>query len=77
MDKILINGKILTMMKEKEFVQGIAIKDGKIVDLGQNEDVLALKDPSTEVIDLKGKLALPGFIDSHMHLIYMLILCRR
>ncbi len=69
MDKILINGKILTMMKEKEFVQGIAIKDGKIVELGQNEDVLALKDPATEVIDLKGKLALPGFIDSHMHLI--------
>ncbi len=69
MDTIFINGKIYTMDPERSIKEAIAIKDGKIEKVGSNEEVLSLKDNNTEIIDLKGKLVLPGFNDSHMHLV--------
>ena len=48
----------------------IAIKDGKILALGSGEPDDKLKDEHTEIIDYSGKIALPGFIDCHTHLIY-------
>ncbi len=48
----------------------IAIKDGKILKVGQGEPASELISESTEVIDYTGKLAAPGFIDCHTHLVY-------
>lgn len=69
MELILKNGKIATMNASRPWAEAVAVKDGKIVKVGKNEEVLALKEKSTKVIDLEGKLLVPGFNDSHMHLL--------
>lgn len=69
MSLILYNGKIATMNLENPFIEAIAIKGNKICKTGTNEDVLEIKNYGTKVIDLEGRLMLPGFNDSHMHLL--------
>jgi predicted amidohydrolase YtcJ len=70
MNLILTNGKIHTMDSSKEIVEAVAVDDGKIIKVGTNNEVLSLKTDNTKVIDLKGKALLPGFNDSHLHLLY-------
>lgn len=48
--------------------QGVAIKGDRIAAVGSNEQVLKLKDKHTQVIDLGGHFAMPGFNDAHLHL---------
>ena len=43
------------------------MRDGRIVAVGRNEDVLPFKGETTRVVDLAGRMALPGFHDSHVH----------
>ncbi|WP_313233701.1 amidohydrolase [Tissierella praeacuta] len=69
MDLILINGKIHTMDKERNIVEAIGINGDIIEKIGTNEEIMALKNNSTKIIDLEGKVVLPGFNDSHMHLL--------
>jgi len=69
MDLILVNGNFYTMDSDKEKAQAAAVKDGVIKAVGTDAEVLALKSDSTEVIDLSGKTVIPGFNDSHMHLL--------
>lgn len=69
MDLILFNGIIKTMDESQPTVQAIAIKDGKFTKVGTNDDILALKTIDTKVIDLEERLVVPGFNDSHMHLL--------
>lgn len=66
---ILYNGKI--KKSEKEFAEAVLIRDGKIAKLGSNEEILAYKQKDSLAIDLEGRLALPGFNDSHMHLLHV------
>lgn len=69
-DLIIYNGKIATMQKQNEFVQAIAIKDGIILDIGTEKNILsAYKSSETKLIDAKGKTVIPGLNDSHMHVI--------
>lgn len=73
-----INGKIYTVESEQLLVEAILIEDGKISEVGTNELILSKKNRSTWVIDLKGKMVLPGFHDSHAHILeggYALNLC--
>jgi predicted amidohydrolase YtcJ len=69
MDLILINGKIHTMDKLKPTAEAVVIKAETIVMVGSSEDAIKLKTDCTEIIDLQGKVLLPGFNDSHMHLL--------
>src|SRR5438874_10889752 len=66
-DLILHNGKIVTVDSNFSIQQAIAIKDGKIAAVGTNQSVLIEKGPHTNVIDLQGRMILPGLIDSHVH----------
>jgi len=66
-DKVLFNGKIVTVDKDFSVVEAVAIKDGKFVAVGSNAEIRALIGPQTEEIDLEGKTVLPGFIDPHVH----------
>lgn len=66
---IFIGGKIVTMDANNPFAEAVAIKDGKIIKVGTDEEALQLKEAGTEIIDLKGRLMIPGFNDSHMHLL--------
>lgn len=69
MDIIFINGKIHTMDNSRSIYEAIGIKGNKIEVLGTNSDVLLAKKEETKIIDLKGKTLVPGFNDSHMHLL--------
>ncbi|MDN4055638.1 amidohydrolase [Massilia sp. YIM B02763] len=68
-DLILTNGKVATMVKEGEFVQAVAVKDGKVLATGTNAQVLKLKQADTQVIDAGGRTVIPGLNDSHLHVI--------
>lgn len=66
-DLVLRNGKIVTMDPAKPQVEAIAITAGRIVAVGSNSGIAKQIQPSTKVIDLGGKLAIPGFIEGHGH----------
>ncbi|MBY8990821.1 MAG: amidohydrolase [Candidatus Lokiarchaeota archaeon] len=65
--KILYNGLIITIDKDHPTVEAVGIEDEKIIAVGKFEDVKKTLEPEYDLIDLKGKTLLPGFIDSHMH----------
>jgi predicted amidohydrolase YtcJ len=67
-DFILFNGKIITQDPQNPRCQALAIYDQKIAVTGNDQAVLDLKGPETEILDLRGKTVLPGFIDPHQHL---------
>ncbi|MDL2248628.1 amidohydrolase [Tyzzerella sp. OttesenSCG-928-J15] len=67
MDIILYNGNIKTMDNGK-CAEAIAMDGGIIKAVGSNDEVMALKTATTQIIDLMGKTLIPGFNDSHMHL---------
>lgn len=69
MDKIFINSKIYTMDKGRTIYEALGVNGNKIEALGSNNEILLLKDSNTEIIDLEGKTIVPGFNDSHMHLL--------
>lgn len=69
LDLLLIRGKIYKVDKNNNFIEAIAIKGNIIYKTGSTEDIMNLKEKDTKVIDLRGKVALPGFNDSHMHLL--------
>jgi predicted amidohydrolase YtcJ len=60
-------GSILTMNNTAPRAQAIAERGGKIVAVGTRADVLRLRGPATQVIDLQGRTLLPGFFDAHGH----------
>jgi predicted amidohydrolase YtcJ len=66
-DLILHNGKVVTVDRTFSVKQAIAVQGDKIVAVGTSDEVLKLRGPKTEVIDLGGKMVLPGLIDSHVH----------
>ena len=69
MDTIFCGGKILTMDANKPLAQAVAVRRGAIAAVGTDQEILALRGPSTEIVDLQKKLLLPGFHDTHMHLL--------
>lgn len=66
-DTILENGTIYTIDNSNTVAEAIAIKDGKILFVGNKTNAEAYKGNATEVVDLNGKIVMPGFIDSHVH----------
>jgi predicted amidohydrolase YtcJ len=69
MDLIIYNSNIHTFCKQNQQFQAIAIKKDKIAALGSNQEMLQLKGKNTKIIDANSKIMLPGFIDSHLHLL--------
>lgn len=68
-DLIVYNGKIYTFNQETPEVSAVAIKDGKIIAVGNDGLADQFADEATELIDLKKKRVVPGINDSHIHLI--------
>lgn len=66
-DLILFDGKIMTMDQRGSVAQAIAVRDGKVVAVGQDGAVQRWRGPKTRMVDLKGQTVLPGFIDGHVH----------
>jgi len=66
-DLVVTNGKIVTMDAILPQAEALAVRGGKIVEVGKAKKIGRYVGPATEVIDLGGKLAVPGLIDSHLH----------
>src|SRR5579872_3133031 len=65
-DLVLFNGKIVTVDDAFSIHQAIVIKDGRIAAVGGNE--LRNRYPAARTIDLRGRMVMPGFHDTHIHL---------
>ncbi len=68
-DTVYTGGPILTINDAQPKVEAVAVKDGKILALGSLADMLKHQNDSTEVFDLDGRAMLPGFVDSHGHVV--------
>ena len=68
MDKIFFNGCIRTLDDNDHVAEAVGIKDGRIAFVGSNAEADALE--CQERIDLQGRLLLPGFVDSHLHMLH-------
>ena len=69
-DVLLINGRVYTVNPEQPWAEAIAIKDGRILYIGSDEDAAAYRGGETEVIDIEGKMVMPGLNDLHVHPVY-------
>lgn len=67
-DLILVNGKIFTSDTSHLYVSALAIKEDKVLAIGNVKEIARLASSKTKRIDLKGKTAVPGFNDAHDHL---------
>lgn len=66
-NQIFINGVVYTANKNRDVAEAVAIAGQKIICVGSNAEVLEMKGPETEVIDLQGKMILPSFFEGHAH----------
>jgi predicted amidohydrolase YtcJ len=66
-DLVLTNGKVVTMDESLPEAEALAVSGDRIVAVGSAKKIRAYIGDATRVIDLEGKLAIPGFIDSHAH----------
>ncbi len=69
-DTIYAGGPILTINEAQQTVEAVAVKDGRIVALGELDEVMASQGDATELFDLNGRTMLPGFVDSHGHVVF-------
>jgi predicted amidohydrolase YtcJ len=68
-DTILFNGRIATLDPARPAATSVAIKDGLFSAVGSDRDIMAMRQPKTKLIDLRGSTVVPGLNDSHTHLI--------
>lgn len=66
-DTVFWNGKVITVDKDFSIKKAIAIKDGWIIDVGENNEIKEYIGDATEVIDLGGRTIMPGACDAHCH----------
>ncbi len=66
-DLVLLDGKVLTVDAQFTQARALAVRDGRFVRVGSNEDVRAYVGPATRVIDGRGRTVIPGLIDTHVH----------
>ena len=66
-DTVLVNGAVYTVDAARSWAQAVAIKDGRIAIVGTDDDVRQAVGPGTEVVDLAGRMLVPGFQDAHVH----------
>jgi predicted amidohydrolase YtcJ len=66
---IIVHAKVITMDEKKPSAQSLAIRKGKIVAVGRDDQVGRMRGIGTRMIDAGGKVVLPGFTDCHIHLL--------
>lgn len=70
-DIVILNGNIYTVDTNQPKATAIAVKDGKILAVGNDDAILLYKGATTEMVDLAGKTVTPGLIESHAHIMGM------
>lgn len=66
-DLLLLHGRIFTVDHRHPWAEAVAVRGGRIIAVGTDAEVAALRAAGTRTIDLHGRLLTPGFIDSHVH----------
>ena len=66
-DFAFINGSVITVNKENEIVTAMAVKDNKIIYVGNDEGITPYIGEKTIVTNLSGKTLMPGFVEAHSH----------
>ena len=67
-DTIYFNGNVITLDSDELVAEAIAVKDGKILAVGNSTDIISMSGEATRKVNLYGKTMVPGFIDAHSHL---------
>ncbi|MBT9470406.1 MAG: amidohydrolase family protein [Pseudomonadota bacterium] len=67
-DTVYVHGVVITVDDAHPKAQAVAVRDGKILAVGSDAQIKALKGPATRVVDLAGKTMVPGFVDGHSHI---------
>jgi hypothetical protein len=66
-DVVYRNGFVYTVDGMRSRTQAFAVKDGKFIAVGSNEDMKAVTGKNTKTVNLKGKMVMPGLVDTHIH----------
>src|SRR5690349_2643655 len=66
-DLIVHHAKVVTLADKFRIAEAVAVKDGRVVALGEDDEIFRLCGPKTRVIDADGQTVLPGLYDSHVH----------
>ena len=66
-DLLFVNGAVYTVDAARRWAEAVAVRDGRIFALGTTDDLAELRGSSTEVVDLGGRMLVPGFQDAHVH----------
>ena len=66
-DIVLRGGKVVTMDGKRSVAQAVAVRDGRIAFVGTDEEAARRIGPNTQVIELGGRMVMPGFVDAHLH----------
>ena len=69
-DTLLIHGHIYTGNAKAPWAQALAISGARIDAVGTDQEILARREPKTQVIDLQGRTVIPGISDSHTHMLF-------
>ena len=66
-DLAFVNGAVYTVDAARSWARAVAVRGGRIVGVGTDDGIRALVGPATEVVDLSGRMLVPGFQDAHVH----------
>ncbi len=64
---VIVNGKVVTVDEALPEAEGLAVRGDRIVAIGNSSDLRRFVGPATQLIDLEGRLVIPGFIEGHAH----------
>ena len=68
-DHLFVGGEVVTVNPNDDVAEAVAVGGGRILAVGTTEEILRLRGPGTKVVELGGRTLLPGFIDSHLHML--------
>ena len=66
---IVVNAKVITVDDRSTIAQAFAVRDGKFLAVGSNEEIRALARAGTQIIDAQGRTVTPGLNDGHIHMV--------
>jgi len=68
-DLVMLNGRVLTLDRRDRVAEALAVRNGRIIEIGPDARISARIGPGTRIIDLRGRTATPGLIDTHAHIL--------
>ena len=69
-DLVLTGGDVYTVDTARRWADAVAVREGRILAVGTASEIAGLAGPRTRVVELEGRMVLPGFQDAHLHVPY-------